>query len=58
MKFNGNYVIRLYKDGVFFADRTLNCSPALVQSAIHEWNQKGFIVSMIYTNRKFKGTNN
>jgi hypothetical protein len=39
--------VSLFKDGVFFAERSLTCGPKTFQMAVENWERKGFTVNIL-----------
>lgn len=43
----GEFVVDLFKDGAFFAQRSLTCGKKLFEDAVRQWQRKGYTVVVV-----------
>ncbi len=55
MEDQSTFVVDLYKDGCFYAQRSMDCGPSTFKTAKSQWERNGFVVKILRqpkTNKK------
>lgn len=47
MNREGEFVVNLYRDGAFYAQRSLTCGKETFRSAVAQWQRSGYVVKVI-----------
>jgi hypothetical protein len=48
----GEFIFDLYKDGIYYAQRSMNCGFKTAADAVKQWQRKGFTVKTIQQPKK------
>ena len=43
----GEFVVALYKDGAYYAERSMTCGPKLFKDAVAQWERNGYAVKIL-----------